>query len=376
MTKKIAIVSLGLLMFCLTASAAEFIAPQNRNDASVSTLEKDTHKNLYIAGATVTVNGKTNGDLFAAGGMVTVNGPVENDLFVGGGNLSLNAPVGGDLRIAGGNVSINSPIGSDLLAAGGNITVAQKASVAGDLVIAGGNISVDSEVKGYGKINGGNVTINGKIDGNLDIVANQQLTFGPASEVVGKITYHGTNPAIVKDGAKIGTIDFTQIKARGFAHSLGALIAISTLIKLLALLVAGFVLLYLFPVKISKLVTGTMSNTLTNFGIGFLALIASPIVAGLLFITVVGVYLGIILLLIYFLTLVMASIVMVFYTGRLVYGWYKKDAALNLKRDLVLGAIIALIVSLIPIIGWLAVFVLFLISLGAIVTQLRTENAQ
>src|SRR3989344_4261573 len=118
----------------LPVMAAEFIAPDKGADPNVGTLTQETHKNLYIAGAAVTINGPSLGDLYAAGGMVTVNGIVEKDLMVAGGNINLNGSVGDDLRVAGGNISISAPVAGDLLVAGGNVTVAQKATVGADLV--------------------------------------------------------------------------------------------------------------------------------------------------------------------------------------------------------------------------------------------------
>ena len=304
--------------------------------------------------------------------MVTINGNVEKDLNVAGINLNLNGTVGDDLRAAGGNISVNSPIGSDLLLAGGNISVAQKASVGGDLVIASGNFILDSEVKGKASISGGSITINGKINGDLKVRADQDLIFGPTSEVVGKITYTGPTPAVVREGAKIGTIEY--IKLRSDAAAAKSLFAIAMLIKLIALLVAGFVLLYLFPRKIESVVSNSHLNVWKNLGIGFLVLVASPIAAILLLITVVGFYLGLIVFLMYVLTLILASIFTIFYAGNLVYSWYKKDAQPNLKRDLVLGAIALLIVSVIPFIGWLIAGIIFLITLGALVTHLHQDH--
>lgn len=372
-----AVMMLGL-MLATTASAAEFIPAGDQMQSSVSTREEDVHKNLYIAGASVTVNGKTLGDLAAAGGVVTLNGDVEKGLLLAGGNLTVNGSVGENARIAGGNISISGPVSGDLVVGGGNITVAQKANVGGDLVVGGGNITLDSDVAGNVKIGGGAVTINGKISGNVEIMASKSLTFGPTSEVLGKIIYKGAQPAVVSAGAIVGVIDYTQIQNRAAAqnHGFFGFMFITSLLKLLMLLVAGLVLCWLLPAKTSAVVHQAISSPLHNLGVGALVLIISPILGIVLMVTVVGLYLGLVVLLIYGLFLILSSILALFYVGRLVWGWYQKDAPANQWRDLGVGALVTLLVGLIPIIGWLALAVVWVITLGALKTQWHKDMTQ
>jgi len=368
--------SVAALVFLLggTAQAAEFITGESKTEANVSTLSQEVHKNLYIAGGSVTVNSATAGDLVAAGGMVTVNGNVEKDLMVAGGNLNLNGSVGENARVGGGNVSINAPIAGDLLVGGGNVTIAEKATVGGDLVVGAGNVSVDSNIQGNVKIGGGNVTINGRVTGNVEVAASQTLTFGAMSEVLGKITYKGPNEAVVKPGAKIGTIDYTKVTGKP-AHRGGfiGIIIIGSLFKLLMLLVAAVAMIWLVRARVAAVVTHAIQTPGRSLGIGVLTVIAAPILGVLLMITVVGLYVGVILLLTYALLVAVSSVISLFYTGRLVWGWYQKEASDNAWRDLGIGALLTLILGFIPIVGWIAIGVLWVITLGALATHLRRE---
>jgi hypothetical protein len=374
MNKKIIVLSLVALMFSFTAQAAEFIAPVDKTQSNVSTMEKDVHKNLYIAGASVTVNGQTLGDLVAAGGMVTVNGNVQKNLIVAGGNITINGSVGENLRVGGGNISISSPVSGDLLIGGGNISIAQKANVGGDLIVGGGNVNVDSDVKGSVKIAGGTVTINGKVSGDVEVIASKSLTFGSNSEVLGKVTYKGPQPAVINEGAKIGTIDYTEVhKKVAQTGGIIGLLIISSLFKLLMFLVSALVLCWLLPSKISAVVRQAISDPWRSLGIGVLVMIVSPILGVLLMISVVGMYLGMIVFLVYALLMILASILALFYTGNLVWGWYRKDAPVNLWRDLGIGAVVMLVLGLIPVIGWIAFLILWLITLGALITHWKKE---
>ncbi len=371
--KKILSLSMFLLLVAVPASAAEFQFAHEKNDSSISIPSSETHKNLYTFGASVSVSGNTLGDLFAWGGMVTVGGNVEQDLAVFGGNLNLNGNVGGDLRTAGGNISINGPIGSDLLVGGGNVSISDKAVVAGDLLACGGNLTLDSEVKGKAQIFGGEVTINGKVDGDLFVRAGKQLVFGPNSEVVGKITYEGASPAVVRDGAKIGQIEFTKLPStRGADKVFKGIFAVATLIKLLGLLIAGFVLFWLFPRKVETIVSSSHDKPLKSFGVGFLVLVVTPIIAVILCATVIGFYVGIIVMLSYLLLLILASVFMLFYVGNLILKWANKP--MSIRWDLTIGAIAILIVSLIPVVGWIATGIVYLITLGSLILHLKQEH--
>ncbi|MEJ0021117.1 MAG: hypothetical protein WDN47_00870 [Candidatus Doudnabacteria bacterium] len=365
--KKIAILSLALLAFAFTASAAEFIQPPSKMQGSVSTMEQDVHKNLYIAGANVTVNSKTLDDLAAAGGMVTINGDVEKDLLLAGGNLTVNGAVGDNARIAGGNISISGPVLGDLVVAGGNITVAEKATVGGDLVVGGGNITVDSDIKGNVKIGGGAVMINSTITGNVDVMANKSLTFGPNSVVMGRIVYKGPSEAIIQDGAKVSTIDFTMIASRNVAGKIAALITIATLIKLLALFIAAWVLNRIFKGTFQTLSEHIYAKPWHSMGIGALVLFGVPLLAVILMITVLGLYLGLFLLVSYCLILLTSALLMPYFVGASVVAMYNKTSNLKLGwQELVYGLLIVTLVGWIPFIGWLAVLLVYLMTIGEV----------
>lgn len=375
--KYIGFIAALVLLIAGTARAAEFMAPENKTEANISTLSQEVHKNLYIAGGSVTVNSNTQGDLAAVGGMVTVNGSVEKDVFAAGGNLNFNGPVGDDARVAGGNISINAPIAGDLLVGGGNVSIAQKATIGGDLVIGGGNVSIDSNVQGNVKIGGGNVVINGRVAGNIEASANQSLTFGAGSEVVGKITYKGPSEAVIKPGAKVGAIEYTKVSGKP-AHRGGfiSVFIIGNLFKLLMLLAAALVFVWLVRSRIFAVVNQAVLAPGRSLGIGLLFLIATPILGIILMVTVVGLYLGGILMMTYGLMIAISSVLSLFYTGRLVWGWYRKDAAESAWRDLGIGTLITLLLGFIPVVGWIVICVLWVITLGALATRVRRELVQ
>ncbi|MBI2355585.1 MAG: hypothetical protein HYV13_00035 [Candidatus Doudnabacteria bacterium] len=354
-----------LLLATNTVLAAEFLVPAKDGDPNVSTSAQETIRNLYAAGATVNINGNSQGDLFAAGGVVTVNGNVEDDLFAAGGNININGVVGGNLRTAGGNISISSPVGQDLLAAGGNIAVTSKAAVNADLVVAGGNVVVDSEIKGKAKVTGGNITINGKINGNLEVIADEGLTFGPTSEVVGKVTYKGRKQAVVKEGARIGQIEFTELKKRGSAGVAG--LAPFLLVKILATFAAGWLTVYFLRRRAQIITDRIYRQPWQMLGLGLAGLVLTPVVVAVLFATVIGYYVALVLMAWYFFMLLLSCLASVIFTGAWVIKLAKKYPTLPLTwLSVLVGVLVVAILWFVPVIGWAAILVLFLLGFGSV----------
>ncbi len=370
-------VAFGLCL-AVTSSAAEIIKP-GKEDPNVTVASSEIHKNLYVAGANVTVNGNTEGDLVAAGGMVSVVGDVENEAMVAGGTVILSGKINGHARIAGGNITISAPIGGDLILGAGNVTITEKSSVGGDLVAGVGNFTLNAPVKGNIKLAGGNLTINSKVDGTVEVVAgsakNSQgtLIFGPKAEVLGKIVYKGANQAIVKEGAKVGRIEYTPLTVKaGFGRMLIALLTIGFLIKLVGLIVAGLILARFKRNWLSKVFESLQARPFANLGWGLTGLIMIPVVVIILFVTVVGYYLAFILGISYALLLVLVNLVAALVTGNLVMTYLTRSKMNSFSwQAIVIGVVLYTLLGFIPFLGWLIDFFLFLFTLGAVLNTLK-----
>lgn len=376
--KKIALGLSAVLLasFAFTVQAAEFIAPADDDSSGAITVPREeTHRNLYIAGGSVTVSSNTTGDLYAAGGTITIEGDVEEDLVVGGGNITVNGRVGGDVRIGGGNVVINNEVGGDVLIGGGNVRLSDQASVGGDLVAGAGTLELHAPVAGDARIGGGVITIASRISGGVWIRSNESLTFARGAEV-GNVSYKGARAAVVQDGANVGDIDFKEL-SRGHRAKQG-LAGIATLgfvLQLLTFILAGLVLLWIFPKRISALAHGIIARPGMNLLIGLLTVIVTPILAFILLLTGIGWVLSLIILALYFLILIKAAVMTTIFVGSWVVQKLTKKPEMRVDwQAVVIGVIIVAIVALIPVVGWIAVFVAWLMSVGGILRMINTER--
>ncbi len=361
-----------LLVFLASpAWAAEVLGP-TKDNPNVSTAAQENHKNLYAAGANVTVNGETGGDLSAAGGTVTVSGKVDQEAMIAGGNLVLSGEVGSHARLLGGNITVSAPIGGDLAVAGGNINLTSKASIGGDLLIAGGNIDVEAPVQGDVRIAGGDVTLNGKVGGNVYVRSSRRLFLGSSAEIAGKVEYSAPQSAVISSGAKTGPISYTQISTGGYMRTLAGFVTVAFLVKFLAWLLAAFVAIKVRKNFIMVLGEEFKAKPWANLGVGFLVFIAAPVAVALLLLSFVGYYLAILLGALYLLLLVAANLLSALVFGYFLLSLLNKPGEMPVDwQAIVIGVVVWLVLPFIPILGWAVMFVVFLMVLGAGIKKLK-----
>lgn len=366
---------LGILLLffvALPVSAAEFAAPEKNSDGNINIPSNQSRKNLYAVGANITVTGPILGDLTAAGAMVTLDGEVEKDLMAGGGNLFINGSIGDDARIAGGNINISAPIAGDLLVAGGSIIITEKAAIGGDLILGGGNVTINAPVKGDVKIGGGRVMINSKIEGNINAEITENLTFGPNAEVVGKVFYKSPKTATVDSGARLGGIEYTE-KQKSRAN-FKAFLTFAFVIKTIALGLAAWLLLKFRNKRVLALSESIAQKPWESLGVGLLVLIAWPIITILLLVTGVGYYLAIILAVVYVLILLITTLLAILFLGHLALKYLNKPGEVSpIWQTVVIGTVLWQLLKFIPVVGWIACAVIYLVVLGAMIKALKSQ---
>jgi hypothetical protein len=354
--------------------AADFAAPEKDGDGSI-TISGDQRKNLYTAGSEVTITAPITGDLFAAGGKVMVSADVEQDLVVAGGTVAINNKVGGDVRIGGGDVTISAPIGGDVIVAGGTVTILATSSVGGDVVIAGGRIKLEAPITGSVRAAGGDITINNTVGGKVWVQSDKSLTFGSNAKAAQAVVYKGKKEAVVAQGAEVPSIQFEKIERKPLAAA-KAFIGGAILIKLLAMIIAAWLLAYFLPNRTRAIIHGVQNNTWMNLAVGFLGMVAIPVLIFVLFLTFVGYYAALIVLVWFVFAIMLTSLLTAIFVGAYVDRWLLKRPELVVDwQAVVIGVVVMTIISFIPVFGWIAGMVLMLIVFGALLRFLKQDIA-
>jgi hypothetical protein len=332
--------------------------------------------NPYIFGGNIQIDAPIANELTAAGGDIVINSPIEGSALVAGGSITLRGSVGNNARIAGGNILIDGPVENDLVISGGSVNIARSASIGGDIVFNGGSLTVDAPVAGKMIVNGGNATINNSVGGDVSGEIGK-LVLGSDATITGNLSYKSPERAQIDQGATVsGRTDYRPSEDRqADRQDAQEFITTAALYKLIADIIVTVLFIYFFRRALTAIIRRMQAEPLRSGVIGFGFAVLTPI-AGLLLLTLI--WLGLVTLLFYGLVYIIALFILKVFLGWLLLHWWgrnqKRDYALDWKAGIV-GPVVVLILSLIPILGWLTLGIIFLIGLGAMIQELTNLSA-
>lgn len=360
-----------LIAVPLAAQAARF----ERGDIVTITQQEFVNQNIYLVGGQITFSSTAQKDLIAAGGKVLQNGDVWGDVVVAGGTVDVVEDVRGDVRVAGGQVTIQGIIGGDVTVAGGMVAILPGTTIAGDLVAFGGVVSMQGTVNGQTKVYGGEVMIDGTLAGPVHITVQDNVTFGEKTVIGSTLTYRAPEEAEVAEGAKLGdTVTYIPLDIPRVDRETvwAVLLGVATLLfiaKVVALMVASGVAVAYFPRPSRAIVDMVVKKFWHSLGVGLAALILTPVAGVILVLTVLGMYVGFFLFILYALALLVAAVYLGVVSGALLARLVRKEYRVSWKWAVV-GTLGIALVSLVPVVGWVVCAVLFLTTLGAVTQQL------
>lgn len=350
------------------------VAAKNQRPQKIVTLKADetVDSNYFAVGDIVEISGTVNGDVYSAGGQVRVDGTINGDLIVAGGTVSISGNVSQDIRVAGGQISLAGEVGGDVTAVGGNIDVLENTTLSGSLVTAGGNINLDAPVGRDAFAAAGQLTVNTNIPGDLEArVGTLRLT--SKANVGGNVNYWSQEEISLDEAAVIGgdlvrqevTPDFDPLKAqKGFQSFLVGLAIYAKATSVITTLVLGSLLLWLFPAHAQKAAEVVKSKLLKSLGLGFLALVVTPVILVILLMTIVGIPLALTAISLAILYIFVARIYAIVAIGgaTLKLARFKKA---KLGWTFLLGVIIYYVLTFIPFVGGLIKMLIIFAAVGA-----------
>ncbi|MGV3569363.1 MAG: hypothetical protein ACO1PB_02105 [Ramlibacter sp.] len=342
----------------------------------------NSERNVYAAGGQVRPAAEVKGDFTAAGGKVVVDQPIAGDAMLAGGSVDVRAPVGDDVRAGGGDVSIESTVGGELFATGANITLTPAAVVARGATLYGSSVEIGGRVAGDLRATAARITIDGEVGGKAHLVADE-IVLGPKARIGGALTYVSPSELRRAEGATIvGAVTREQgpsqrpgaMRERHWERSMTAPSWGGGILSFLAFLAAGALFLLLLP-RFGATASGRIrSSPWPALGIGFATAVATPVLAVLLFITVLGIPLGIALLALYPALLLAGFLVGVLFIGELLAAAVRKDAPPRSYAAKVgwfaAALLLTLLLARVPFVGGVLVALLALAGIGACVLEL------
>jgi len=277
----------------------------------------------------------------------------------------------GGLIAAGANVEILGKVGGGLKACGANVVTS--GDVQGELLACGANVVLAGTYHSKVKAAASNLTLSGTFDGDVE-VGGARITVAPTALIKGNLIYASADLNLQKGSRVMGEVIQRQVMVKKERiekwgrQGIKALIPVGIffwLISIVALIIVGLLINYLFPKKTNAVINTISQSPWKNLWFGLIFLVVVPVAIIIAFITVVGIPAGIIAGILYGIAIYISSIYMGVWIGRKILGYLKKSMATAFFWPLVVGAIIIGLLTLIPFIGCLFRLCILLFSLGA-----------
>lgn len=359
-----------------TQSTASGQATQNAAKAPAA------DRNIYAAGRQVRPAAQVQGDYSAMGAKVVVDQPVGGDAMLAGGSVDVRAPVGDDVRVGGGDIGIESSIGGELFATGGNITLTPTAVIGRSAALYGSDVTIAGRIGGDLRVTASRITLDGEVGGKAKLVADE-IVLGPKARITGALTYVSPSELRKAEGATIGgPVVREEAPAqqgsngtfeRSWERSFSAPWWGGGLMTFLAFLAAGALFLLLVPRFATKAAARIRYSPWAALGLGFATAIATPVLAVLLFVTLLGIPLGIALLALYPLLLMVGFLVGVVFIGEMLVARLRKGGSAGFGSAVLwfaLALVLTVLLSNVPFVGGALVALLSLAGVGACVLEL------
>ncbi len=327
------------------------------------TIAKDEviHGDLYAAGGRIRVEGTVEGDLVVAGGDIEISGHVLGDVLSSSGNLRVTGQVDGNVRGYAGNLLVRGTIGRNAMVFGGDVNIDRDAKIGGSITSFTGHESIDGHVGRDVLAMGGQITITGDIQGSAKIRSGE-LIIDSSAHVAGPIDFKGDHPPQVSSGAKLASpVHFERLKHGDDYRTVHYYVW--QVIWAAAFILFGLVLFALMP-KFAEDAVKSAEHYGSAAGLGVLVLFGVPIAACIACITVVGLFIGISTLFLWYASLYFAQIIV----GALVGQWLmgRTSELWPLIGRMTVGIVIVRLCTMIPHIGGWVKFAVILWGVGAL----------
>ena len=339
----IALVMLLVPFLLLGAPAAHAGDIEHGNPSYTLAAGQTLNTDLFVAGDYIRIDGTVNGDVFIWGREAEVNGHVTGDVFTFCQTTRINGQVDGNVRNWSQMIMINGKVMKNVLAAGEEIELNPKGQVDGSFTFQGAEGRVDGRIGRDLMGRAAELEVNGSVGGNTKL-RSSHLHIGSQAEMAGSTTYAGFHQPVVDAGAKLASpLVFTRVKT-GPDYSSGRYWWHRALLWGAAF-VFGLALILLLP---GFFADGMQASRrfLPALGLGVVAMIATPIVAIIVCITMVGLGVGIATILIYAIALYASQAFVSTWIGDVLLGRGEGTGAL-LGR-LALGLVILHGLELLP----------------------------
>jgi cytoskeletal protein CcmA (bactofilin family) len=357
--------ALGLALLIATVGAA-------RADESHFNFGGDQ----YAAGQGVGIAVPVDRDAFAAGYDVSLSAPVTGDAHLAGYSVTAGAAITGNLYAAGQSVGIKGAVGGDVTALANTITLDPAAPVAGNVRLAANTVTLGAPVNGSALIAVQTLRLDSTIAGDFSFFG-ETITFGPNARITGKLDIHAPEPIDVPASvAPADRVAYTQLSGPDYATEAGKTAehvvksiwpaVWATGIWWLLLAVAGLAFITLGAGLVARLDTAARGRIGRQLTLGIFGFAATVGLVPVFAMTLIGIFLVPFVLIFVVVICALAYLSGTYLIGsRIGERLTPIDSAFKRLGVLVASIVVAGLLGMMPILGWLITLALLILGFGA-----------
>lgn len=327
------------------------------------TIAKDevVPSDLYVVGGQIRIGGTIKGDLVVAGGDVEVTGHIEGDMLSASGHVRMTGQVDGNIRGYAGNITINGKVGRNVMTFGGDVNIDHDAAIAGSVTTGSGRLSLDGHVGRDLLAFAGQANLSGTILGSAKIRGGE-LNIDSSADMRGSVDFEGDREPQVSAQARLAS-PVRFVKRTTGPNYANPHYYIWQVIWMAAFILYGLVLYSLMP-KFSHEAVKSAEQYGAAAGLGVLVLFGVPIAACIACVTVVGLFIGVSTLFVWWASVYFAQVVVGTVVGQWLMG--RTSEFWPVVGRMAVGVVIVRLCTTIPNVGGWVKFVAILWGIGAI----------
>ncbi len=324
---------------------------------------------LVASGDRVTVDGKVDGDLIVLAERFVLAGEVTGNLFAAAGEVELRGDVRGAAHLVGERVDVEGTVARSLYAAAETLALGDDGSVGADVLLLGDRVRLEGRAGRDLAAVAEDLEIRGSVARNARTYG-ETLVLDREARIAGDLDLRlpEGREAQIADAASVGgelrtgVIDPSEQGGRWTDPAFYG----AGFVFLVSAFLVGLALQAVAPKAFGAHVA-TPTDFLRCVGLGFVALVATPVFLVLCLVTVVGIPIGVIGLFVYLTSLFLSLVVVAALIGSAVWG-SESESVWAFGTSLLLGLVILGVAANLPFLGGLVRFLVLLTGLGLLVT--------
>jgi len=339
------------------AAATEFRKGDSVTVAKDETIKGDT----YITGARARIDGTVDGDLIVFCHSLDISGHVTGDVITFSQSARITGQVDGNVRAGNNNLTITGTVGKNVMAFDETLMVDPNAKIGGSLTSFVENLGLEGSVGRDVLLFVAHASLAGKIGGGVR-ARGDTLVISSTAVIDGPVHFEGHKPPEVSPSARLASpVEFKHLEKRESYRN--SSYYVWQVIWAAAYILFGLVLFALMP-KFSEDAVKSAERYGASAGLAVLVGFGVPIAACIACVTVVGLFIGLSTLGVWYASLYFGQVIVGAVIGQWLMG--RTSELWPLIGRMTVGLVILRLCTMIPHAGTWVKYVAAFWGVGAI----------